>query len=270
MSNDPVGFINTIVAPAQEVQRKIGMFTSVTIAQACLETGYSSHTPKDITTNEESYNMFGMKATAGQPFVTSETWEIFNNLPEEYIRYEQRSDGKYKVWILANFRKFSSFDECFLARADFLSKSKYWECALDALTPEHAIHGLQHTGYFTPDGYEISYATDDDYENKLLSIIERYNLKQYDLPHGTISEEEQKMINELIAKIETLEKEVITLKEKLDKPQTLSSWAEEGFGFVTRLISGKYISDGKRPKDFVTREEVWAMLQRLHDLYGKK
>ena len=269
--SDPASFIKSIISPAQNVQRHIGMFTSVTIAQACLETGYNSSTPKDIHTKEESYNLFGMKAASGQPYVTSETTEIYQNLPSSYIKYEKRSDGKYKVWVHAKFRKFSSFDECFLVRADFLKKSKYWEKALNAKTPEEAIHGLQHTGYFT-NGYEISYATDNEYEDKLISIISRYGLKQYDLSDDDVYiEEELKMIAELTKRVEELEKRCEDLSNKIEsRDQKLAQWAKAGLAFVTTEKGDTYISDGHRPKDNVKREEIWTMLERYHRLYGTK
>ncbi|MBA9087456.1 hypothetical protein FHR92_003941 [Fontibacillus solani] len=50
------------------------------------------------------------------------------------------------------------------------------------------------------------------------------------------------------------------LKYETDKPieSKLSEWAKPGYDFVTQ----NDISDGTRPKDPVTREEVWSMLQR--------
>ena len=42
------------------------------------------------------------------------------------------------------------------------------------------------------------------------------------------------------------------------KPQPLSLWAKEAHAWVV----AKKISDGSRPKDVVTREEMWVMLHR--------
>lgn len=44
--------------------------------------------------------------------------------------------------------------------------------------------------------------------------------------------------------------------------QEVSDWAKEGYKFVTE----NKISDGKRPKDNVTREEIWTMLHNLYKL----
>ncbi len=40
----------------------------------------------------------------------------------------------------------------------------------------------------------------------------------------------------------------------------LSDWAKEAYKFVT----DNGISDGTRPKDYVTREELWTMFKRIH------
>lgn len=49
----------------------------------------------------------------------------------------------------------------------------------------------------------------------------------------------------------------------LDESINVSAWAKEGYKFVTE----NKISDGKRPKDNVTREEMWTM---LHNFYKMK
>lgn len=48
------------------------------------------------------------------------------------------------------------------------------------------------------------------------------------------------------------------------KEQTVSEWAKEGYSFVTK----NKISDGARPKDNVTREEVWEMIRRYDNFRG--
>lgn len=49
----------------------------------------------------------------------------------------------------------------------------------------------------------------------------------------------------------------------LEKPESiLSDWAKDGYNFVVK----NKISDGSRPKDFVTRKELWTMLERMKTL----
>lgn len=160
-------FIALVVPGAQQVQREIGMFASVTIAQAAWETGWGTSTPKDIKTGEESYNLFGRKAAAGEPYVESNTWEVYN--------------GK-KVYIVAKFKKFDSYVASILDRSEFL-KLKWYQRACNADNPWDAAAYLIDTGY---PGY--AYATDPTYVANLHSIMKSYNLTQYDLPKGVQEE----------------------------------------------------------------------------------
>lgn len=45
-------------------------------------------------------------------------------------------------------------------------------------------------------------------------------------------------------------------------PKDVSAWAHDGYKFVIEHD----ISDGKRPKDTITREEMWTMLERFHKI----
>lgn len=153
-------FINLVIPGAQEVQRQTGMFASVTIAQAAWETGWGMSTPKDINTGAESYNLFGRKASGGEPYVLSSTWEVY--------------DGK-KVIINAKFKKFHSYVDSILDRSSFLTLPWYQK-ACKATNAFAAAQFLIDTGY---PGY--SYATDPNYVNGITSMIKTYNLTQFDL-----------------------------------------------------------------------------------------
>lgn len=48
-------------------------------------------------------------------------------------------------------------------------------------------------------------------------------------------------------------------------PGELSEWAKEAYEWVIE----KGISDGRDPKEPVTREQLWTMLHRYHKEYGK-
>jgi flagellum-specific peptidoglycan hydrolase FlgJ len=156
-------FINLVLPGAQEVQRQTGMFTSVTIAQAAWETGWGVSTPKDHITGEESYNLFGRKASGDEPYVTAPTWEVYQG---------------QRVEIMARFKKFNSYVDSILDRSSFL-KLPWYQRACNADNPYDAAKYLIDTGY---PGY--SYATDPNYVSGLTSIIDSYNLTQYDLPKG--------------------------------------------------------------------------------------
>lgn len=256
-------FINSIVPGAQECQYLTNMFAAVTIGQACLETGYGKSRPVDVTTGEDSFNIFGIKASDGEPFVTSATHEELSSLPADYISYTRLSNGKYDVIIHAKFRKFSSITECVIYRSGFLLQSKYYGKALAATTPEDAIHYLIHTGFFNSNNEEIGYATDSKYIDGVLSIMNSFNLKQYDLTKEEISmiDELKKTVEKCLTKIDTLTAEVAAFT-KPEAQQVIQPWAQEGHDYV---VANK-ISDGKRPESVLTRQEAWTMLDNINKI----
>lgn len=64
----------------------------------------------------------------------------------------------------------------------------------------------------------------------------------------------------------SIDKEVLLKMVEGNKhPSDLSEWTKDGYDFVKEAG----ISDGTRPKDTLTREEMWTMLHRYHNKYGK-
>ncbi len=237
----------TMVAPgAQEVQRERGMFASVTIAQAIWETGAGAHVPIDIDTGVNSYNLFGRKARAGEPFVHAHTWEVYNGVREE---------------IVAKFRKFNSYEESVLDRTSFLTAPWYHK-ACTANNCWDAAAFLIDTGY---PGY--SYATDPNYVNGITSVIKHYNLTQYDLEK--VSDKDMKAIEDLQKQVADLTQTVAKLQPKPIDQQTTDAWAVE----PQKFVKDNGISDGTRPDSPVTREEVWTMIfnaiKYITKLFGK-
>ena len=74
----PADFIALVVEGAQEFQVKTGVFASVTIAQAALETGWGQFIPVDKYTGKLSYNLFGVKGVGPAGSVTCQTWEVID------------------------------------------------------------------------------------------------------------------------------------------------------------------------------------------------
>jgi flagellum-specific peptidoglycan hydrolase FlgJ len=151
---DAKKFIESITSDAQRLQKKHGIFASVTIAQACLETGYGKHTPKDKRTGKESYNLFGIKGEGDNGHVTSTTWEVVKG---------------NKVTIDANFRAYKSYYGSLYDHAKVLLNDRYKPViqAKDGLTAVKQLH---------PCGY----ATDHSYGDKLIAIIEQFDLLKCD------------------------------------------------------------------------------------------
>ena len=147
-------FIDIMVPAAQVLMKEYGIFASTSIAQACLETGYGSFLPKDKYTGKVSFNYFGVKGEGPAGHVTCQTWEVYN--------------GK-KVTIDAVFRAYNNITESLRDHHKLLMNDRYIPVR-QAKTAEEACQQLQKCGY----------ATDPDYPNKLISIINQFNLRQYD------------------------------------------------------------------------------------------
>ena len=134
-----------------------GLFPSVAIAQACLETGFGSST----LGYPPVYNLFGIKAPSRAEegsYVTVWTTEYY--------------DGN-KVDIKDKFKKFDNYTEAFRYYAGLFTRSNWlsdhYRYVLSARTPQEACRALTGT-----------YATDPNYKDKLLSIIDQYDLTEYD------------------------------------------------------------------------------------------
>jgi flagellum-specific peptidoglycan hydrolase FlgJ len=171
-------FIQMIAPAAQDFQRTSGAFASVTIAQACLETGYGAFIPEDEETGRCSYNLFGVKEFGDGPHVCCSTWEV---------------EGGQRVTIKAKFRAYPSYTESIADHAAFLLQPRYVP-VLQAATPLAAANQLHPCGY----------ATDPEYGAKLAWIIQKFNLTQYDLTKGEgddmsfLTEEQKKSLLEIL------------------------------------------------------------------------
>ena len=129
------------------------IFPSVKIAQAALETGWGKH----IVGN----NLYGIKATGettpywNGAFVTANTTEYQN--------------GSYQSQA-SKFRSYQSFSDSIRDHSYLINSLPRYSAVTTASTPEEQARALKAAGY----------ATDPQYAEKLISIINKYNLKKYD------------------------------------------------------------------------------------------
>ena len=151
----PEEFIESLLPGAQSLQRQTGLFTSLTIAQAALETGWGKFIPVDKDDGQISNNIFGIKGAGPAGFVLCWT-------------EEELQDGS-RIRILAKFRAYNNFDECLQDRYEVLLQPRY-DRVREASTPEAAAGFL----------YVCGYATDSEYPQKLIQIMHDFDLKQYD------------------------------------------------------------------------------------------
>ncbi|MGG5303515.1 N-acetylmuramoyl-L-alanine amidase [Enterococcus pernyi] len=148
-------FINALVPHAKELQQGYGVLPSIIIGQAILESDWGNS-----TLASKYKNLFGIKAFGNEEKVNLETKEYIN---EEWIT------------IQGDFRVYSSWKQSMDDHTALFVNGVDWNPALYAnvITATNyieAAHALQAAGY----------ATDPTYADKIIHVIETYQLNQYD------------------------------------------------------------------------------------------
>ena len=142
-------FINEVASGAIETYQKYNIFPSIIIAQAILESGWGK--------NRIGNNIFGIKAGGG--------WEG---------KTKTKATQEYKngSWVTetAIFRDYDSVAD----HAKLVGTASRYEAVRSAKDYKEAAHALQSAGY----------ATDPQYAQKLINIIEQNNLTVYDTGQG--------------------------------------------------------------------------------------
>ena len=141
----PQEFLDRYAMECVDACEGTGIFPSVTIAQAAIESSWGK--------NPIGNNLFGIHAHKQY----SPYWN------GEYV--EATDNGRP-----AKFRKYASTADSIKDHTYFLEHNGRYAAALKATTPEEQCRLLKAAGYAESD----SYATD------LISIINKYDLKQYD------------------------------------------------------------------------------------------
>lgn len=146
---DQQAFINLIKEGAIKAQQEFGICASLTIAQAILESGWGS--------SASGNNLFGIKWKDGCGYEaqTLETKEYYKG-----------------VWqtINAQFRAYKSLADSIYDHAQFLVQSSTYANLLGVKDYKVACKLIKEDGY----------ATDPNYANQLIDIIERVKLYQFD------------------------------------------------------------------------------------------
>ncbi|GBG94730.1 N-acetylmuramidase [Ligilactobacillus salitolerans] len=148
-------FIRQLVPSAQKQQRERHLFTSITLAQACLESNFGQS-----ELSQKYHNLFGIKSSdPNSPLLTT----------KEYV------NGQW-ITVKARFMSYANYDESIRAHTMLFVNGTGWDAGhyqavLNAANYREAAQALQDKGY----------ATDPDYAQKLIDLIEEYKLNQYDL-----------------------------------------------------------------------------------------
>lgn len=150
-------FINEIEDSARLNYDKYGVLPSITMAQAILESGWGQ---SELAT--EHNNLFGIKADS--------RWdgEVATIITKE----------NYDDTIQANFRKYDNLQESIEDHGEFLFKStRYRENGFfEGKEYISQAQALEDAGYSTSKNKN----GEKDYADKLINLIQRYNLMVYD------------------------------------------------------------------------------------------
>lgn len=154
------GFLKAIAPVCQRMQRQYGVLASISMAQAALESDYGRS-----QLGAEYNNLYGVKADPADPHhVMMPTLEYIDG---EWLEVEEP------------FKVYPSWEESIHEHAQLLTYGTSWDPnfysqVIQAESPQGQAQALQEAGY----------ATDPDYANKLLGIIEEWDLDQYDQPNA--------------------------------------------------------------------------------------
>jgi flagellum-specific peptidoglycan hydrolase FlgJ len=133
-----------------------GVPASITLAQAALESAWG-----ESGLTKQANNFFGIKDQKNDEYygayVPRDTTEYINGSP---------------TTVTANFRKYSTPQRSFNDHAIFLKANKRYNSLFSLAVTDYIkwAQGLQAAGY----------ATDPTYASKLVNLVVKYNLTQYD------------------------------------------------------------------------------------------
>jgi flagellum-specific peptidoglycan hydrolase FlgJ/phage-related protein len=158
LSEKKQSHINKMIQGTLHTYKTHGLFPSLTIAQSVQESGWG------LTSGlaSKGHAAFGIKA--------DKSWKgkVYNGKTFEY-----GSQGKY--YINDGFRAYDSIDESIVDRAAFLkANSRYTKHGVfSAKSPAEQARALQSAGY----------ATDPNYANGLINLINSSKLDRFDTPN---------------------------------------------------------------------------------------
>ncbi|HBK5857556.1 TPA: glycoside hydrolase family 73 protein [Enterococcus faecium] len=148
-------FIERLVPHAQELQDGYGVLPSIILGQAILESNWGKS-----TLASKYNNLFGIKAYGDQKKVSLETKEFVN---EEWITIQ----GDFKVYDSWE-QSMDDHTQLFVQGVDW--NPALYEKVITATNYQEAAQALQDAGY----------PTDPGYAQKIIQVIETYQLNQYD------------------------------------------------------------------------------------------
>ncbi len=154
LSAQGAAFIASLLGPAQRSRAETGVPVSVTIAQAILETNWGQS-----GLARKANNLFGIK---GRPLpgpagvIWMDTWEHVNGRD---------------ITVKEPFRAYNTVEESVLDHGRYLRDNERYAAAMRNVGDPRLFVRLIH---------KAGYATDPAYADKVIRIMDRYNLYVYD------------------------------------------------------------------------------------------
>ncbi|MCI1700304.1 glycoside hydrolase family 73 protein [Liquorilactobacillus nagelii] len=147
-------FIEKILPAAQQQQRENHILTSITLAQAALESDWGQ---SELAS--KYHNLFGIKNTQSSAKLLT---------TGEYV------NGQW-ITVTARFAVYQNWNESIAAHSKLFTNGTDWDrqhyqAVLAAKNYQQAAQALQQHGY----------ATDPSYAQKLIELIQEYQLNKYD------------------------------------------------------------------------------------------
>lgn len=152
----PEEFVQYVLPYAEKAANDLGVSPLVLVAQAALETGWG----KAVTRHPDgssSFSLFNIKADKrwGGDHVVKSTLEYNNG----FAKHEK-----------AAFRSYDSYADSFSDYVDFLRTNSRYVNALDNQGDD---------ALFIKDLHKAGYATDPEYANKILDILNRQSIQDH-------------------------------------------------------------------------------------------
>lgn len=166
---DKQTFIDQIKGGAVSAMNKYGILASLTIAQAILESGWG-----ESQLTKAANNLFGIKRWGYPDFIELPTTEYRGGQP---------------VTEQAEFRKYPSWDYSIADHTAFLLQNDRYKNLVGVKDYKQACILIQQDGY----------ATDPNYSNLLIQIIEENGLQKYDsgIPSNPVIASIQQLCNSI-------------------------------------------------------------------------
>jgi len=154
----PKDFIHTLQPSVETAAQRLGTAPEAILAIAALETGWGQHVMLGQD-GVSSHNLFGIKA--------NNNWNK-NQITATTLEFE---DG-FMQTRRETFRQYDSAEDSIQNFADFLTSHPRYQKALDnADDPQNFVEELQKAGY----------ATDPDYAEKVLSVMQKIKTMTQDI-----------------------------------------------------------------------------------------